>query len=157
MTSSRAAGTVLLAAMSALIGAGFAGQASPKPAPVDEPPIQGWKKGKGWGWIWGKDDELGSLNAMTDATRAAALATATRGETFDLGLIYSRRSYKYAGHNPGEIISFRSPEGIDRMADPDAPPAAMNADKVYWHSCGTLHQRQRRDPDRRPRPHHGRE
>ena len=72
---------------------------------------------------------------MTDATRAAALATATRGETFDLGLGYSRRSFKWPGHNPGEIISFRTPEGIDRMADPDAPPRAMNPDKVYWHSC----------------------
>ncbi len=72
---------------------------------------------------------------MTDASRAAALALATRGETFDLGLTYSRRSFKYAGHNPGEIISFRTPEGIDRMADPDAPPAAANADKVFWHSC----------------------
>ena len=39
-------------------------------------PIKGWQKGKGWGWIWGKDDEVGSLNAMTDASRAAALAKA---------------------------------------------------------------------------------
>ncbi len=135
MTTTRVACAVLLAATIPLVGAGFLGQAPPKPAAADEPTIQGWKKGKGWGWIWGKDDELGSLNAMTDASRAAALALATRGETFDLGLTYSRRSYKYAGHNPGEIISFRTPEGIDRMADPDAPPSAMNGEKVFWHSC----------------------
>jgi kynurenine formamidase len=98
-------------------------------------PIRGWKKGQGWGWIWGKDDEVGSLNAMTNQSRAAAMALATRGEVHDLGLTYSRRSYKYAGHSPGEIITFRSPDGIDRMKDPDAPPAEMNAGHVYWHSA----------------------
>ncbi|HWE36899.1 MAG TPA: cyclase family protein [Isosphaeraceae bacterium] len=97
--------------------------------------VKGWTKGKGWGWVWGKDDEVGSLNAMTDVSRASALALAKEGEVFDLGLTYSRKSYKYAGHNPGEIISFRSPEGIERMRDGDAPPAAINPDKVYWHSA----------------------
>ena len=115
MTTSRAA---LLAATAAAIAA--PGSASAPQA--DAPPIQGWQKGKGWGWIWGKDDEVGSLNAMTDASRAAALALATRGEVFDLGLTYSRRSFKWPGHSPGEIITFRSPDGIDRMKDPDAPP-----------------------------------
>ncbi|MHC5544169.1 hypothetical protein ACYOEI_38570, partial [Singulisphaera rosea] len=48
-----------------------------------EPPmVKGWTKGKGWGWIWGKDDEVGALNAMTDASRSSALALAKRGETF---------------------------------------------------------------------------
>ena len=97
--------------------------------------IKGWQKGKGWGWIWGKDDEVGALNAMTDASRAAALATAKRGETFDLGMSYSRRSFKWPGHSPGEIITFRSPDGIDRMNDPDKPPASKNPDKVFWHSA----------------------
>jgi kynurenine formamidase len=97
--------------------------------------IKGGTKGRGWGWVWGKDDEVGALNAMTDASRAAALALARRGETFDLGLTYSRRSYKFAGHSPGEIITFRSPDGIRRMNDPDAPPATANRDQVYWHSA----------------------
>ncbi len=94
----------------------------------------GWVKGKGWGWIWGKEDEVGSLNAMTEATKAEALASIKKGETFDLGLTYSRRSFKWPGHNPGEIITFRSPDGIDRMGDPDAPPRASNPDRVLWHS-----------------------
>jgi kynurenine formamidase len=98
-------------------------------------PIRGWQKGRGWGWNWGKDDEVGSLNAMTDRSRAAAMALATRGEVYDLGLTYSRRSYKFAGHSPGEIISFRSPDGIRRMKDPDAPPEAVNRGQVYWHSA----------------------
>ncbi len=98
-------------------------------------PIRGWQKGRGWGWIWGKDDEVGSLNAMTDRSRAAAMALATRGEVYDLGLTYSRRSFKFSGHSPGEIISFRSPDGIRRMKDPDAPPEAKNQGQVYWHSA----------------------
>ncbi len=93
-----------------------------------------WEKGKGWGPVWGKDDEVGSLNALTNESRAAALALATRGEVFDLGMTYSRRSFKWPGHSPGEIISFRSPDGVHRMGDPDAPPADRNTDHVYWHS-----------------------
>jgi kynurenine formamidase len=98
-------------------------------------PILGWQKGKGWGWIWGKDDEVGALNGLSDQSRAAALALAMRGEVFDLGMTYSRRSYKWPGHSPGEIITFRSPDGVARMQDADAPPAAMNPDRVYWHSA----------------------
>ncbi len=98
-------------------------------------PIRGWQKGRGWGWIWGKDDEVGSLNALTDRSRAAALTLATRGEVYDLGLTYSRRSYKFAGHSPGEILTFRSPDGIDRMRDPDAPPPEQNQGNVLWHSA----------------------
>ena len=97
--------------------------------------IKGWKKGTGWGWIWGKDDEIGSLNAMTNETRAAALRLATKGEVFDLGLTYSRRSFKWPGHSPGEILTFRSPDGVHRMQDADAVPLEKNSDLVYWHSA----------------------
>lgn len=97
--------------------------------------IKGWQKGKGWGWIWGANDEVGALNAMTDASRAAALTVARGGEVFDLGQTYSRRSYKWPGHSPGEILTFRSPDGIRRMKDADAPPESANPDQVYWHSA----------------------
>lgn len=103
-------------------------------AASNTPIIKGWQKGKGWGWIWGKNDEVGSLNAMSDASRAAALSLVKRGEVFDLGLTYSRQSYIWPGHNSGEVLTFRSPDGIDRMKDKDAPPEAVNPDKVLWHS-----------------------
>src|SRR5262249_42896193 len=70
-----------------------------------------------------------------DATRAEALALAKKGEVFDLGLTYSRNSYKWPGHSPGEILTFRSPDGIDRMKDKDAPPPEANLHKVLWHSA----------------------
>lgn len=34
---------------------------------------RGFIPGKGYGWIWGEADEVGSLNMMTDASRLAAL------------------------------------------------------------------------------------
>jgi kynurenine formamidase len=114
---------------------GVTSQVAPEVQPAQPNSIRGWEKGKGWGWIWGKDDEVGSLNALSNESRAAALALAKRGEVFDLGMTYSRRSYKWPGHSPGEIITFRSPDGVHRMKDADAPPAEMNKDHVYWHSA----------------------
>ena len=120
-----------------------------EPPPAE--PIRGWKKGRGWGWIWGKDDEVGSLNALTDRSRAAALATATRGEVYDLGLTYSRRSYKYAGHSPGEIITFRSPDGSPPDAGPRRAAARAEQGPRLLAFGRPLHLRQRGDPDRRAR------
>lgn len=123
------------------LGRMFSSAAEPAPQPerlastIAAPAIQGWQKGKGWGWIWGKEDQVGSLNALTDASRAAALSLAKTGEVFDLGMTYSRNSFKWPGHSPGEILTFRSPDGIDRMHDKDAPPDAINPDKVLWHSA----------------------
>ena len=119
-------------------GAALAGETEPSgrlgqaTAPAS---IPGWTKGKGWGWIWGKDDEVGALNALSNQSRAAALALAKTGQVFDLGMTYSRRSFKWPGHSPGEIITFRSPDGVHRMQDADAPPAAGNPDLVFWHSA----------------------
>lgn len=95
--------------------------------------LKKWQKGKGWGWVWGKDDEVGALNELTDASRLAALRLATRGQVFDLGVTYDRTSYKWPGHSPGEILSFRTPEGVKRQRD---IPALVkdNPDGLAWHS-----------------------
>jgi kynurenine formamidase len=100
------------------------------------PALKGWTKGKGWGWVWGKDDEVGALNAMTPDSVAAALRLAKTGKVYDLGVPYDRHSYKWPGHSPGEIIMFRSPEGIKRQGD--FPPVAdpkSNPRHMGWHSC----------------------
>ena len=97
--------------------------------------VKGWTKGKGWG-PWGKDDEVGSLNAMTPATIKAALGLAKTGKVYDLGINYDAESFKWPGHSPGAIVTFRGPEGIRRQGDfkPAADPK-LNPDKVGWHSC----------------------
>lgn len=101
---------------------------------ADAPPLQKWKKGTGWGWVWGPADEVGALNEMTDASRSAALRLAQSGKVFDLGVTYDRSSYKWPGHSPGEILSFRTPEGVKRQQD---LPALVNDNptKTAWHSC----------------------
>ncbi|MCI0747787.1 MAG: cyclase family protein [Verrucomicrobia subdivision 3 bacterium] len=100
-------------------------------------PLAKWEKGKGWGWVWGKVDEVGALNEMTDASRLAALRLVKQGKVYDLGVAYDRNSYKWPGHNPGEIISFRTPEGVKRQQD---LPALINENptRTAWHSCAVF-------------------
>ena len=98
------------------------------------PEMKKWQKGKGWGWVWGAQDEIGSLNEMTDASRLAALRLAKQGKVYDLGVLYDRNTYKWPGHSPGEIIAFRTPEGVKRQQD--IPGVIQdNPTKTAWHSC----------------------
>jgi kynurenine formamidase len=102
----------------------------------NEPQIKGWVKGRGWGWIWGKEDEVGALNAMTTNSIQAALQLAKTGKVYDLGITYSRNSYKWPGHSPGEIMMFRTPEGVKRQRDfKPALDREANPHAMAWHSC----------------------
>jgi kynurenine formamidase len=98
------------------------------------PELQKWKKGQGWGWVWGPGDQVGALNEMTDASRRAALAGVAKGRVYDLGLTYDRTSFRAPVHSPGEIITFRSPAGVRRQGD---LPGVLrgNASNSLWHSC----------------------
>ncbi len=87
----------------------------------DSPQVtpQEWEKGKGWGWVWGDDDQLGNLNELGPELTKKALSLVKEGKAYDLGLTYKRSSYKFAGHSPGEIISFRTPTGMLNQKDLD--------------------------------------
>jgi kynurenine formamidase len=94
-----------------------------------------WVQGKGWGWVWGPTDEVGSLNEMTDASRLAALRLVKLGRVYDLGLPYDRNSFKWVGHSAGEVISFRSPAGERVQQDlPFTTAAGGNTGGTGWHS-----------------------
>lgn len=97
--------------------------------------LKGWKKGQGWGWIWGKEDEAGSLNAMTPQTVLRALGLVKQGKVYDMGITYDRTSYKWPGHSPGEIMTFRSPEGVKRQKDMAMTLPAADPAGLAWHSC----------------------
>src|SRR5688500_976161 len=103
---------------------------------TEEPPrLKGWTKGKGWG-PWGKDDEVGALNAVTPAMIKAALGLVREGKVYDLGVNYDAQSFKWPGHSPGAIMTFRGPEGVRRQADHAfATDPKLNPHKVGWHSC----------------------
>lgn len=97
--------------------------------------VKGWTKGKGWG-PWGQEDEVGALNAMTSATMKRALSLVKEGKVYDLGAPYDAESYKWPGHSPGAIMTFRGPEGVRRQGDfKAAVDPKLNPHKVGWHSC----------------------
>jgi kynurenine formamidase len=129
------AGMVGLAAAFGL-GWNLSGRAAPQEQQADAAGLQGWTKGKGWGWVWGKEDEVGALNAMTPASVQAALQVARTGKVYDLGVPYDRSSFKWPGHSSGEIILYRGPEGVKRQGDfkPVADPQS-NPHRMGWHSC----------------------
>jgi len=97
-------------------------------------PPKGWQKGKGYGWIWGSADEVGALNAVRDPARVlAALRSVKTGRTFDLGVPVDKTSYRWPGHSPTEVVSYRSPEGVKRARD--IPGMGDPRNTIAFHSC----------------------
>lgn len=96
---------------------------------------KGWRKGVGWGWIWGNKDEVGALNAVTPQSTVEALQLARTGQVYDLGINYSRNSFKWPGHSPGEIMTFRSPAGEERDQGAEFLNSESNPSHTRWHSC----------------------
>ena len=114
---------------------------------------QKWEKGKGWGWVWGEDDEVGSLNEMTSTSVVKALSLAKQGKVRDLGITYDRTSYKWPGHSPAEIMTFRSPGGVRSQKDlpftlsenPNARPFALcnyKLQRAHVRALGVLFYRE---------------
>ncbi len=96
------------ALMIAFLAAGVVWSQAPK----------GWTKGKGWGWVWGPEDQVGALNAVrTPEAVLRALRQIKTGRVYDLGVRVDHTSYKWPGHSPTVIMSFRSPEGVKRGQD----------------------------------------
>ena len=95
----------------------------------------GWREGIGWGWIWGPEDEVGALNAMTPGSVLAAVGLVREGKIYDLGVPYNRNSLKWPGHSPAEVITFRSPEGVKRQQDLPITDPTTNPSGQAWHSC----------------------
>ena len=127
---------LFVVALGLLLGAVWFGSARFAPTAATAPAaVAGWSKGKGWGCVCGKDDEVGSLNAMTQDSVRAALQLATQGKVYDLGITYSRNSYKWPGHSPGEVLSYRTPEGVQRQKDHRFALPDVNPSLQGWHSC----------------------
>lgn len=113
------------ALMAALLN--WSGQATAEP--------KKWQQGKGWGWVWGEGDQVGALNEMSPQSILKAIQSVQEGRVFDLGITYDRTSFKWPGHSPGEILTFRSPEGVRRQQDlPFTLPENGNPSLTTWHS-----------------------
>jgi len=109
--------------------------------------MAGWQKGKGWGWIWGKEDEIGALNAITAESVLAALKLVKKGTIADLGVMVDRKSFRWAGHAPTEVMTYRTPHG-ERVVKDDVPgsndprwhtTAIFTCDNIGTHLDGLAH------------------
>lgn len=95
--------------------------------------LKGWTPGRGFGWVWGPHDEIGSLNAVANpAYVLKALQSVRTGKTYDLGVLCDATSYKWPGHSATSLVTFRSPELIKR--DPATNPFAQHPRALSWHS-----------------------
>lgn len=95
---------------------------------------RGFTPGKGYGPVYGPADEVGALNAISSPEHVLrAVRSIQKGRIYDLGVPVDASSYKWPGHSPTQIMSFRSPEGVKRQAD--TPGFAGNAKGIAWHSC----------------------
>jgi len=95
---------------------------------------KGWRKGSGYGWNYGKTDEVGALNGISaPAEVLAALRAVKTGKVYDLGVRVDRTSYKWPGHSSTEVMSYRSPEGVKRGAD--IPGFVSHKKGLSFHSC----------------------
>jgi len=74
--------------------------------------MPGWEHGRGWGWIWGSDDQAGALNALTPASVLEALGSVREGRIFDLGVTMARESFASPAHCHTEVVSYRTPSGL---------------------------------------------
>lgn len=99
------------------------------------PERKGWTQGKGYGWVWGPQDEVGALNTLGPADVRNAFKLVKQGKVYDMGITYDRSSYKWPGHAPGEVMTFRSPENVKRQGDFEPGKGPGNSSGTGWHSC----------------------
>ena len=52
---------------------------------------------------------------MTPETIKDALQLVKQGKVYDLGVPYDAQSFKWPGHNPAAILTYRGPEGVKRL------------------------------------------
>ena len=108
--------------------------------------------GKRLGLGLGAEDEVGALNEM-DNNNSKALSIVKKGEIKDLGINYDRSSYKWLGHSPGEIMTFRTPAGVKTQRDLDFTfPEKRKQLRNHLAFVCAFHKRQRCNPNRWFRP-----
>ena len=98
--------------------------------PTRSAPVPGWERGRGWGWIWGSDDELGALNAMTPESTREAFAGIAHGRVLDLGLNIDRTSYVNPAHPSTMVTTYLTAQGLTRSEGLDPTQISFNTSLV---------------------------
>ncbi|NVD98888.1 cyclase family protein [Massilia sp. BJB1822] len=108
-----------VAAVLALLGAGVLGQGAAQAADVGISP-------------WGPKDEIGRLNLVTPASRAAIMARVTGGAAYDLSVDYfvGMPSWQAAGDPPYLMWMTHTPHG-NGVSDPMGTGKKMNEHVSY--------------------------
>ncbi|MFC6155593.1 cyclase family protein [Kribbella jiaozuonensis] len=93
---------------------------------------RGWQQSRGWGWVWGADDEIGALNTIDASSRLAALQSIKTGAAYDLGVLVDRTSFLASPHVGTEVVAFRTPQGLtaDASTELGAPGVSFNTSLV---------------------------
>lgn len=93
---------------------------------------RGWQQSRGWGWVWGADDEIGALNTIDATSRLAALQSVTTGTAYDLGVLVDRTSFLAGPHVGTEVVAFRTPHGltVDSGTELGSPGVSFNTSLV---------------------------
>lgn len=89
-----------------------------------------WAPGRGWGWTWGEDDEVGALNSITPDRVVESLRGVEHGRVYDLGVTVDRTSYLAPAHAQTEVVAYRTPAGLFR----DGSFPDEGADRVSFNT-----------------------
>jgi kynurenine formamidase len=89
---------------------------------------------------WGPKDQLGRLNLMTEASRAAVLARVQGGKVYDLSVEYfvGMPSWQAAGDPPYQMWLTHTPHG-NVVADPMGMGPAQNAHVSYTGTAVSMY------------------
>lgn len=117
----------LLAALVAGGGAALAAAETPRPAAVGKSP-------------WGPNDEIGRMNLMTPASRAAVLSRLDPARVYDLSVDYfvGMPSWQAAGDPPYHLWLTHTPHG-NVVADPMAVGTEMNQHVSYTGAAVSMY------------------
>ena len=122
---------VLACVVASVVGSGLAVRAQAPPAgPLDAATIDRWMTELSNWNRWGKDDQRGTVNLMTDATRKAAAALVRDGVSVSL----SRDADPVKSADNGNPLGFAM---IATAQDPD--PFAMETLTISFHGSAYTH------------------
>jgi len=83
---------------------------------------------------YGPDDERGALNRITPESVLAAIQLIHSGQVYDLGVTVDRNSPRWPGHAPVEVVTFRTPSGIQAQGDMSFTRPEKNPRHTFWMS-----------------------
>ncbi len=83
-------------------------------------------------WKWGKDDQRGAMNMLTDESVLRAFSMIKKGRIYDLETERFKGMPVWPGHCGFEVVSYASPLGRMNMKETGADPSISWYDQGKW-------------------------